>query len=120
MVMVGRKGGGTSPPKTIPGTRDGMLASFDVGSEEAVEGPDFWLKWSRNTPGSGGSRAREKKITNWEKGERWDGRVGSESPADDANCSGTPSGVCVVGRCWEACSSWVPVPLFGLSSWLAG
>ena len=35
-------------------------------------------------------------------------------------CSGTPSGGCVVGRCWEACSSWVPVPLFGLSSWLAG
>ena len=35
-------------------------------------------------------------------------------------CSGTPSGGCVVGRYWEACSSWVPVPLFGLSSWLAG
>ena len=32
--------------------------------------------------------------------------------------SGTPRGGCVVGRCWEACSSWVPVPLFGLSSWL--
>ena len=31
---------------------------------------------------------------------------------------GTPSGggMCVVGRCWEAYSSWVPVPLFGLSS----
>ena len=40
--------------------------------------------------------------------------------ADDANCSGTPSGGCVVGRCWEACSSWIPVPLFGLFSWLAG
>ena len=39
---------------------------------------------------------------------------------DVANCGGTPSGGCVVGRCWEACSSWVPVPLFGLSSWLAG
>ena len=35
-------------------------------------------------------------------------------------CSRTPSGGCAVGRCWEACSSWVPVPLFGLSSWLAG
>ena len=23
-----------------------MLTSFDVGSEEAVEGPDFWLKRS--------------------------------------------------------------------------
>ena len=38
----------------------------------------------------------------------------------DTHCGGTPSGGCVVGRCWEACSSWVPVPLFGLSSWLAG
>ena len=44
----------------------------------------------------------------------------SKGPADDANCSGAPSGGCGVGRCWEACSSWVPVPLFGLSSWLAG
>ena len=26
--------------------------------------------------------------------------------SDDAKCSGTPSGGCVVGRCWEACSSW--------------
>ena len=24
---------------------------------------------------------------------------------------GTPSGVCVVGRCWEACPSWVPASL---------
>ena len=32
-------------------------------------------------------------------------------------CSGTPSGGCVVGRCWEACSSWVPVPLFGALVW---
>ena len=39
----------------------------------------------------------------------------------DVLCSGTPSGGCVVGRCWEACLSWVPAPLFGLSSsWLAG
>ena len=35
-------------------------------------------------------------------------------------CSGTPSGGCVVGRCREACSSWVPVPWCGLSSLLAG
>ena len=35
-------------------------------------------------------------------------------------CSGTQSGGCVVGRCWEACSSWVPVSLVGLSSWLVG
>ena len=48
-------------------------------------------------------------------------KVDTFSPADGANCSDTPSvGGCVVGRCWEACSSWVPVPLFGLSSWLAG
>ena len=40
--------------------------------------------------------------------------------APHAYCSGTPSGGCVVGRCWEPCSTWVPVPLFGLSSWLAG
>ena len=26
--------------------RDGKLTSFDVGIEEAVEGPDFWLKRS--------------------------------------------------------------------------
>ena len=31
--------------------------------------------------------------------------------SDGAKCSGTPSGGCVVGRCWEACSSWVPVSL---------
>ena len=30
------------------------------------------------------------------------------------------SGGCVVGPCWEACSSWVSVPLFGLPSWLRG
>ena len=41
-------------------------------------------------------------------------------PADGANCSGTPSRGRVVGRCWEACSSWFPVSLVGLSSWLAG
>ena len=35
-------------------------------------------------------------------------------------CSGTPRGGYVVGRCWEACSSWVPVPLIVLSSWLVG
>ena len=29
-------------------------------------------------------------------------------------CSSTPSGECVVGRCWEVCSSWVPVCLVGL------
>ena len=44
----------------------------------------------------------------------------STRPADDAKCSGTPSGGCVVGRCWEACSSWVPVSLVGLSLWPAG
>lgn len=45
-----------------------MLTSFDVGSEEAVEGPDFWLKRSHTY------QAREvhepeakKKITNSEK-----------------------------------------------------
>ena len=43
MMMVGHKGGGTSP------TRDGMLPYFVVGSEEAVEGPVFWQK--RNRPG---------------------------------------------------------------------
>ena len=41
------------------------------------------------------------------------------SPADDAKCDGTPSGGCVVGLCWEACPSWVPVSLV-VSSWLAG
>ena len=45
---------------------------------------------------------------------------GQTSPADDIKCGVTPSGGCVVGRCLEACFSWVPVPLFGLSSWLAG
>ena len=44
MVMVGRKGGGTSPPEND--TRDGMLTSFDVSSKEVVGGPDFCLKMS--------------------------------------------------------------------------
>ena len=44
MVMVGRKGGGTSPPKTVPGMECSHF--FDVGGKEAVEGPDFWLKRS--------------------------------------------------------------------------
>ena len=35
-------------------------------------------------------------------------------------CRSIPSGGCVVGRCWEACPSWVSVSLIGLSSWLAG
>ena len=35
-------------------------------------------------------------------------------------CGSTPSGGCVIGRCWEACPSWVPVSLAGLFSWLAG
>ena len=29
-------------------------------------------------------------------------------------CHGTRSGGCVVGRCWEACPSWVPVSLLAL------
>ena len=36
------------------------------------------------------------------------------SPADDAICHGTPKGRCVVGGCWEACPSWVPVSLLAL------
>ena len=32
---------------------------------------------------------------------------------------GTSSGGCVVGRCWEACPSWVPASLSSLP-WLAG
>ena len=42
--MVGRKG---APQHD---TRDGMFASVDVGSEDAVEGPDFWLKRSHTYP----------------------------------------------------------------------
>ena len=38
-----------------------------------------------------------------------------QCPADDANCSGTPSGECMVGRCWEACSSWVSRRIYKLS-----
>ena len=41
----GSKGRGNWPAQND--TRDGMFASFDVGSEEAVEGPDFLLKRSR-------------------------------------------------------------------------
>ena len=37
-------------------------------------------------------------------------RAGS-CPAYDDNGSGTPRGGCVVGRCWEACSSLIPVSL---------
>ena len=40
----GSKRRGNQP--TQNDTRDEMLASFDVDSEEAVEGPDFWLKKS--------------------------------------------------------------------------
>ena len=29
--------------------------------------------------------------------------------ADDIICGSNPSGGRVIGRCWEACSSWVPV-----------
>ena len=39
----------------------------------------------------------------------------------DSSCDSSALSVgCVVGRCWEACPSWVPVSLVGLSSWLAG
>ena len=40
----GSKGRGNQP--TQNDTRGEMLASFDVGSKEAVEGPDFLLKRS--------------------------------------------------------------------------
>ena len=46
-----------------------MLTSFDVGSEEAVEGPDFWLKRS-HTYQAREVQEPEKKIiiANLEKG----------------------------------------------------
>ena len=40
----GSKGRGSE--RTQNHTRDGMLTSFDEDSEEAVEGPDFWVKMS--------------------------------------------------------------------------
>ena len=42
--------------------------------------------------------------------------VGVTRPAHDVNCDSTPSGEYVVGRCWGACPSWVPVYFTGLSS----
>ena len=57
-------------------TRDRMLASVDVSSEEAVEGPDFWLEIPY-VPGSGGSRAREKIYNKLGKRGQRNGRSGS-------------------------------------------
>ena len=45
-----------------------MLASVDVGSEEAVEGPDFWLKRSHMYQARELQESEKKKITNSEKG----------------------------------------------------
>ena len=69
------------------------------------------------------SYARRKELAFGKEKHRGEGRAAQGrhlQSSDDANCSGTPSGGYVVDRCWEACSSWVPVPLFGLSLWLAG
>ena len=41
-----------------------MLTSFDVGSEEAVEGPEFWLKMSHTYQAREGHEPEEKIITN--------------------------------------------------------
>ena len=42
MMMVDRKRGRASPPKTVSGKTCSHF--FDVGSEEAVEWADLWLK----------------------------------------------------------------------------
>ena len=55
-----------------------MLAFFDVGSEEAVEGPDFWLKKSHTCQAREVQEPEKRNMTNLEKkGERWKGRGGA-------------------------------------------
>ena len=46
--------------------------------------------------------------------------ISAQNDGCAAPCSGTPSGGCVVGRCWETCFLWIRVSLVGLTSWLAG
>ena len=48
-------------------TRDGMLTYFDVGSEEAVEGPDFWLKTSHTYQAREVQEPEKNNIINSEK-----------------------------------------------------
>ena len=45
-----------------------MLTSLDEGSEEAVEGPDFWLKRFHTYQAREVQEPEKKKITNSEKG----------------------------------------------------
>ena len=45
-----------------------MLTSFDVGSEEAVKGPDVWLKKSHTYQAREVQEPEKKNITNSEKG----------------------------------------------------
>ena len=49
MVVVGRKGRETNPPKTIPGME--CSHSLHVVGTDAVEGSDAWLQRSRTRPG---------------------------------------------------------------------
>ena len=44
-----------------------MLTYFDVGNEEAVEGPDFWLKRSHTYQALEVQEPEAKQITNSEK-----------------------------------------------------
>ena len=70
----GSKGSGSEP--TQNDTRHGMLTSFDVGSGEAVEGPDFWLKRSHTYQAREVHEPEAKKNNKLGKRGRWNGRGG--------------------------------------------
>ena len=66
-----------------------MLASFDVGSGEAMEEPDFWLKRSHTHQAREVQEPEKNKNTNWEIGERWNGRGGSKRRGSELTQTGT-------------------------------
>ena len=67
-----------------------MLASFDVGSEHAVEGPNCWLNRSHTYQAREVPEPEKKKKKNSEKGERWSGRGTAEKRGSEPNQTDTP------------------------------
>ena len=54
-----------------------MLTYFDVGKEEAAEGPDFWLKSSHTYQAREVHEPEAKSNNKLGKSGRWNGRGGS-------------------------------------------
>ena len=75
MVMVGRKGGGISPPKTIPGMKCSHRSTW--AAKRPWKGPISCLKGPIRTR-LGKFKSPRKTKDKLEKGERWNGRGGSE------------------------------------------